>query len=155
MFIVRVYPNLVLKSTQILVAGERHVQIVAVKLGIPTVNDEARGATATATGLLAPLDAQLGPINLELVQSLKSALTEQTDRTAMTVGEIVQQRLTLRPDVDAGLGLIAIPARVGHGDQSSLGDVQHISFLVHSHFIPQLGLKVNHKDINRLAWSGG
>lgn len=112
------------------------MQIITVKLGTPTVNDEARGATTTATGLLAPLDAQLGPINLELVQSLKSALTEQTDRAAMTVIEIVLQGLTLGPDVDAGLGLIAIPARVGHPDQSSLGDVQHVISLVHSHFIP-------------------
>jgi len=112
------------------------VQIVAVELGIPTVNDEARRATAAATGLLTPLDAQLRAVDLELVQSLKSTLTEQTDRTAMTVIEIVLQGLTLGPDVDAGLGLIAIPARVGHGDKSSLGDVQHVISLVHSHFIP-------------------
>jgi len=140
---VRVYPIPILKSTPKLVAIERHVQVVAVQLGIPTVNDEARGAAASATSLLAPLDAQLGSVDLELVQRLESTLTEQTNRTATAVGEIVKQRLTLRPDVDAGLDLISVAPRVGHGDQSSLSDVQHISFLVHSHFIPQPGLKVN------------
>ncbi len=110
------------------------MQVVAVELGIPTVDDEARRATAAATSLLAPLDAQLGPVDLKLVQSLKDTLTEQTDRTIATVGEIVQQGLTLGPNVDASLDLATTLTWVSHFNQPSLSDVYHV-ILHHSLFI--------------------
>ena len=120
------------------------MEVVSVELGVPAVDDEAGRAAAAAPSFLAPLDAQLRAIDLELIESLESALAKETERSRPTVVEIVQDGLALGPDIDAGLGLITALARVGHRDKPSLSDVDvHVVFLVHSQIITHPEIKVN------------
>lgn len=120
------------------------MEVVSVELRVPAVDDEAGRAAAAAPSFLAPLDAQLRAIDLELIESLKSTLAKETERTRPTVGEIVQDGLALGPDIDAGLGLITTLARVGHPDEPGLSDVDvHGDSLVHSQIITHPEIKVN------------
>jgi len=120
------------------------MKIMTRQLGIPTIDHEPRRAAAGTASLLAPLDLEFGGIDLELSQSIRSNLTEQLQRTAPTILEVLENGFTLWPDVDTALDLTAIASvrRFKNRDQLGFGDV-HLDFLVHSHLITHSGIKVN------------
>jgi hypothetical protein len=71
------------------------VQVVAVKCRVPTINDEARGATATTTSLLTPLKAQLRAVDLEVIKCFKSTLTIKPKRSTAPIVKVLLKSLTL------------------------------------------------------------